>query len=167
MKKKQRERKQKKREAEAKQRVLNRRKKIREIKKSADEAAHTEQHFRVKQAPHRNDIVIDPEKLSADDPRKVEYIKQRLEHNMKILEALEEEMRREEETRKTMNESMEEKGALTLRDKLDMAGAKTEDFAGVKDWSNMSTSEEISTLPPGFSLDNVEAFMAPKITENN
>ena len=158
------ERKKKDREVKAKERVLFRRDKLRAAKREADDAARMERHFRVKQAPFRNGVTEPAmsEQTRVDDPRKVEYIKQRLEHNMKILEALEAEMAKEEESRKAVNQSMEGKGAVTLREKFDIAGGVAEQIVGDKDWSNLTSNEDITSIPEDILNSDITAYMAPE-----
>ena len=141
MNKKQKERKDKKREEKAHSRVLARRKELRDIKKKADEAAKMEKHFKIKEAPYKREAVTDDEKA-----RKAQYVRERLEHNLKILEALEEEAKREEDARAAVKENLGG-DTTSLREKMDKA------------WGDLSANEEISAVPPGLLDGSLEAWM--------
>lgn len=147
------ERKNRKKKERAKQRVERRRKKVRQDQKQAKETAKMSERYRIKQAPFRKDQSVDfdesveetteevklkssgeslsqeppmTEQTNVEDARKVEWIKQKLEHNMKILEALEAEIEKEEQERKDLMEDLEDKGAKTLREKIDLIGKEAE-----------------------------------------
>lgn len=119
--KKLKEKKKKLQEIKAKNRVLNRRKKIREVAKEASEQEKWRHRFRTRLSPYRkSQLTSDDQPI--DEVRKQEWIKKKLEHNMKILEELESEMEREELERADVQKSLEDKGAITLKDKMDLLG---------------------------------------------
>jgi hypothetical protein len=137
------EKKEQRKKARAKQKVLRRRKRTRKLAKEAHQAEKEQEHFRIKQVPYckdRDNPVAELQSASqqlgsepkvtaqtkVDDPRKVEWIKHKLEHNMEILEALEAEIAEEEEDRLAIHEELEKKGATTIREKMDMVGFEAE-----------------------------------------
>ena len=128
---KQQEKKQQQRKQIAKKRVLYRREKVRSIRKEADATERMQHHFRLKTPPIRNRSKSpEPaltEQIQVDDVNKVEWIKQKLEHNMKILDALEAEMKREEEERERIRKSLEDQGAMTMREKMDLIAKTAEE----------------------------------------
>lgn len=120
--KKQKERKKQKRKEIARSRVLKRRKEIRDnIKKEKQEQIKFETEYELKNGKQQPFIKnIDPEK----EKIKNENIKKKLEHNMKILEALEKEYLDEQKTREENAESTE---GLDLDQKLEKISQKISD----------------------------------------
>lgn len=173
-KKKLQERKEKKRKEKAKATVEARRKKLQEMRKEANETAKFQKHFGLKVAPYRraaDPALLEPEpamtkQTKVDDPRKVEYIKKKLEHNMEILKALEEEFQREQEEREKNQKALEAEGAFTMREKLDLIAKKTEDRIATGD---LSSSEELTSMPydEHFFDGAVEAYMEPYSPQND
>jgi len=156
------EKKEKKRKEKAKERVLRRREKLREEAKKLRQVEKEQEHFRVKQSPYRkhreelspvsDELKGASEELSSepkvtaqtqvDDPRKVAWVKQKLEHNMKILEAIEEEMEKEEQERQEVHKSLEEKGAKSFRDKMDLMGTEAEAKVAQAELERVANLEE-------------------------
>lgn len=112
--KRQKERKKKEREAKAKSRVLSRRNKIRTASKEHERSMRLDSKFREKLKP----FVKDPEKKAAMEVSEQERIKERLEKNMQILKALEEEYEAEMNRKKEINSELESQGHDTLPEKL-------------------------------------------------
>jgi hypothetical protein len=131
------ERKERKKKLKAKKRVVRRREALQKEKKKAKESERMAKKYEIRQSPFRKDLEVNNETLKTsdkkvepsmteqtevDDPRKVEWIREKLEHNMKILEALEEEIKKEEKERKGLHDDLKDKGANTLREKMDLLG---------------------------------------------
>lgn len=140
-KKKQQERKDKKRKAKAQSRVEAKRKQMRKAVKKANEEAKLKEHFRVKLDPIKNDSKneskneLEPRmspQTPVEDVRKSEWALKKLEHNMKILEALERELEEEANQRDAMQQTLKEKGLETMRDQMDYLAKTAEDHIGVK-----------------------------------
>jgi len=133
------EKKKKDREKKSKAKVMKRRGWIRKKAREIKEEEKWQKHFQVKQMPIRNkpqEIPTEPAVTSQrkiEDARRDQWIKKRLEHNMKILEALEEEAKREEAARAEFNEKLEATGAKTMREKFDTMGQFTEDIVEVEE----------------------------------
>lgn len=119
--KKQKEKKKKEREKIAKNRVLKRREALRKQKKElameqkqeklAEESAYG------KQKPFlKNDTSVLSEVLKEN---KEEEIRKKIEHNLKILEALEQEYDIENSQRKEINQKLENEGFMTMKEKMD------------------------------------------------
>jgi len=80
-----------------------------------------------------------------EDARRDQWIKKRLEHNMKILEALEEEAKREEAARAEFNEKLEDAGAKTMGEKFDTMGQFTEDIVEMEEQQNEQSDTVVDT----------------------
>lgn len=65
-----------------------------------------------------------PADVPLDSKDKDENIKKQLEHNLEILKALQAEYDREEEMRKQVNKQLEEEGAYTIKEKMDLMAKK-------------------------------------------
>ncbi len=130
MSKKQKEKKKTEKKKLAKHRVEVRRKETRAELKKLKEENKLQRKYAIKPMPYKKntsapaDMVFPYEPV--DNPAKDEAIKKRLEHNMKILEALQAEMDREEFTRDEANSKLENDGAKTLREKMDMLAERAE-----------------------------------------
>ena len=119
--KKQKERKIKNKKIKAKSRILNRRKKIEELKKEEKRNYMINEKFREK---------IDPIVKDLDKKKKIEEIKslkskEKLEKNMEILKALEEQYMQEKQKKDDLNKNLEEMGHSTLQDKLNALESKS------------------------------------------
>ena len=112
--KRQQERKKKAREQKGRARVESRRHKMNEIKRQERRSTSIERKFRDKVAP----IVNDPEKKALLDEADKKKVSERLQHNMEILKALEEEYERDATKKKELNERLESEGHITLKDKV-------------------------------------------------
>ena len=137
--KKQKERKKKKREQIAKSRVLKRREFFRKQRKQAMEERQKEvlaeenafgkmKPFIKNDASVLNDTV---NQLKQNDQEKQEEIRLKLEHNLRILEALEEEYDKESEARKELNQKLENEGYKTIKEKMDALHKKALELEGV------------------------------------
>jgi hypothetical protein len=118
--KKQIERKKKAREQKGRARVAARRHKMDEAKRSDRRLAATDRRFREKITP----IVNDPEKKAAREEADKRRIEDRLQRNMEILKALEEEYERDMAQKKEINERLEAEGHHTLKDKINALEGK-------------------------------------------
>ena len=126
--KRQQERKKKAREAKAKARVESRRHKLSIATKEHRKGEKLNRKFREKIAPH----IKDPEKKKRMEELENQKSLQRLEKNMQILKALEEEYEQNREQKKIINEQLESEGHLTLKDKVQALEAKArESLEGV------------------------------------
>lgn len=112
--KRQLERKKKAREAKGKARVAARRHKIQEAIRGERRSSALDRKFREKIAP----IVNDPGKKAAIAEADKKRIEERLQRNMEILKALEEEYERDMAAKKEINERLESEGHHTLKDKM-------------------------------------------------
>ncbi len=146
-KKKQKEKKARKHKERAKQNVLARREKAREETRQQREDDRLKRKYEIKVAPIRNTPELKrqeaektrrPQNIVSKQPtffqkgvddRQIatdSRIRERLEHNMQILEALEAAMQAEDENRKQLQEQLEGEGHDTMREKLDAIGEKAE-----------------------------------------
>lgn len=114
--KRQKERKKKEREGKAKARVLARRHKIRETMRQDSRARKLDIKFSEKPKP----FVKDPEKRAELEASEQEKVKQRIERNMQILKALEEEYEAEQNRKREINLELEAQGHETLKEKLNI-----------------------------------------------
>jgi len=102
------------RELKGKARSAARRHKLEQIKRDEKKGAKLNRRFREKIVP----FVKDPEKKRAIEEKSNQKSIEKLEKNMQILKALEEEHLREAEERRNINESLEAEGHITLQDKV-------------------------------------------------
>jgi hypothetical protein len=112
--KKQIEKKKKARESKSKARVAYRRHKLDELKKQQKQGARLENKFRERIAP----IINDSEAKQRFEESENKKNAQKLEKNMQILKALEEEYLREQEVKKQINQQLEAEGHMTLQEKM-------------------------------------------------
>ena len=98
------------------------------LRKSAKERRKLEVAVAAEQKLARpNKPYISPEKHAARVDAKDDAIKEQLERNLKILEALEEEYLKEQEAREKLNDELESKGLHTLEDKIKYLGEKAQE----------------------------------------
>jgi hypothetical protein len=102
------------RELKGKARVAARRHKLEQIKKDERRGAKLNKKFREKLVP----FVKDSEKKRLMDEKNNQKSLEKLEKNMQILKALEEEHIREAEERRRINEGLEAEGHITLQEKV-------------------------------------------------
>ena len=100
--KRQKEKKKKDREAKAKARVLSRRHKIREARGEEVRARALDKKFRERIKP----FVKDPERQAEIEASEEAKVRERLERNMQILKALEEEYEAEQNRKREFNEEL-------------------------------------------------------------
>jgi hypothetical protein len=131
--KKQKEKKKKDRENKSKARVLARRHQIRSAIKEEAKAKKLEKKFRDKIKP----FVKDSNKKAIMDAADESRVKERLERNMQILKALEEEYESEQSKKNEINQSLESQGHETLKDKLNAI----EDIARISDGESSATPQ--------------------------
>lgn len=134
--KKQKERKKKNREKVAKNRVLRRREALRKQRKKAMQERineiQAEENAFGKQKPFvKNDASVLNEAVDELKKQHFEDVNAKLEHNLKILEALEEEYDRENSTRKEINQKLENEGYMTMKEKMDALHKKALELEGV------------------------------------
>lgn len=97
------------RAAKAKQKVLNRRAEIRKKAKMEKMAQRIEEDSRPKLVPYRK---------SQDEAYQAKVAQQNLEHNIQILQALEQEYLEEQQMKANLNQELEEEGYETLEEKM-------------------------------------------------
>jgi hypothetical protein len=112
--KKQIEKKKKAREQKGRARVAAQRHKMSVVKKNDRRQAMLDKKFKEKIVP----FVKDPEKRKAIEEAEVNKSRQKIEKNMEILKALEDEYLKEQEQKKILNETLEAEGHITLKDKV-------------------------------------------------
>ena len=112
---KQKEKKKKKREKIAKQRVLFKREEIRKFRKEEEIKQKLEKDLSPRQIPFVNDPLV----RESQEKARVDRTKEQIEHNMKLLEALEQEYDAEQALRNEVNSDLESEGHMTMKDKLD------------------------------------------------
>lgn len=112
--KKQIEKKKKAREAKAKARVAFRRHKLDQLKKQEKQGARLEKKFRERISP----VINDPDAKKRFEESENKKSVQKLEKNMQILKALEEEYEKEQELKKQINAQLEAEGHITLQEKM-------------------------------------------------
>lgn len=120
MNKKLQDKKKKQREAKAKERVLKRREAIR---------AEAKKHKAWAVAERKANKGIPIKGSMADRDAQ---ILEKLRHNYAILEALDAEYQKEQESRKSLNQSLEAEGYMTLKDKMNYIGKTTQEQLGVQ-----------------------------------
>ena len=107
--------KKKERERESRKKVLHRREVMRETKK-AEQAK--EDQMEAEYLKQQQDG-LKPMPIINDPAKRDAAIKARLERNLKILEALEQEYQKEQAQRKEVNAKLEGEGAMTLKEKIE------------------------------------------------
>jgi len=112
--KKQMERKKKAREAKAKSRVESRRHKMSLVTKEHLKGEKLNHKFRNKIVP----FVKDPEKKKVMEEVEKKKSLKKLERNMQILKALEDEYEQNKKQKALVNERLESEGHLTLKEKI-------------------------------------------------
>lgn len=165
--KKQKERKKKKREEIARNRVLKRRESLRKQRKQAMEEKQketlAEENAFGKMKPFvKNDASVLNETITQAKEDRQEEIKAKLEHNLKILEALEEEYDKESEARKELNQKLENEGYKTIKEKMDALHKKALELEGVAEDMEQAQKEfdaqkdEIVVEPEILNIENKE-----------
>lgn len=114
MKSKKQQMKKKARELKGKARAATRRHKLELMKKEERRGAKLNAKFREKIVP----FVKDPEKKKIQEEIEHQKSLKKLERNMQILKALEDEYMKETEARKNLNQKLEAEGHLTMQEKL-------------------------------------------------
>lgn len=129
--------KKKNREREVRKKILARREAMRRQRK--EEAAKEDQYEKEYTGGAKPAPIV--KKLDKDDD-----IKRRLEHNIEVLRALEQEYLAEMEQRKQLNEKLEAEGSQTIKEKLDFLQARAIDILNEKGVEGVPTREEIEKL---------------------
>jgi hypothetical protein len=135
--KKQKERKKKNREKIARYRVVKRREALRKEKKEAFEEqmkqkiAEDEVYGKSKPFVKKNSLVV--ELTEEEKKQKINEAQSKIDHNLKILEALEEEYDREQAQKKKINEDLEKEGYKTIKEKMDALHEKALVLEGKKE----------------------------------
>ena len=106
------------REKKVRNKVLRRRETLRRERKEEKlkELALEKEYELVNGKP--DPIITDPAKLIERNKKKVESAKKQLEHNMKILEALEGQYLEETQMKSQLNKELESEGHSTMKEKL-------------------------------------------------
>jgi len=112
--KKQFEKKKKAREQKGRARVAAERHKMSAVKKDGRRQAMLDKKFREKIVP----FVKDPEKRKVMEEAEAKKARQKIEKNMEILKALEDEYLKEKDQKRILNETLEAEGHITLKDKI-------------------------------------------------
>ena len=136
MNKKIKDRKEKKRKETAKKRVLARREETRKQAKWSWNYGKAMDKFAIKPKPILNDDLQasgDITALEAENHNK--SIKERLEHNSKILEALADQYDEEQKEKNDINKKLESEGAESFHDKMDLIADKAEQIINKKNKS--------------------------------
>lgn len=131
MNKKQKLKKEKKRKEIARNRVLRRREELRKAERWSWNYGKAMNEFAPKLRPIRNDELVNG--VVDEAARHDQSIKERLEHNMKILEALEQQYDAEMKAKEVVQGKMKEAGAETFRDQLDLISQKVDDILDKSD----------------------------------
>lgn len=141
---KQKDKKRKDREKVVKAKILSRRESLRKERKKESDNDRREQAELVaihgKPKPYRkNTQQLSPEQ----EAERVQTVKNQLENNLKILEALEQEYEAEQTARSDTNAGLEAEGHMTMREKMDAlhqkaleATGKAEELAAAKNQIN-------------------------------
>lgn len=133
--KKQKEKKKKEREKIAKSRILRRREALRKERKELNmeqqQEKQAEQSAYGKPQPFiKNDSSDLNNILQENKDASKEGLKEKLEHNLKILEALEQEYEAETSQRKEINQKLENEGFMTMKEKMDALHRKALEIEG-------------------------------------
>lgn len=160
--KKQKETKKKNREKIAKDRVLRRRETLRKQRKQAmeekvDELKAEENAFGKPKPFIKNDASALNQVIKTSKAACSEEIAAKLEHNLKILEALEEEHDRESDTRKEINRKLENEGHKTIKEKMDALHQKALELEGI--------AGQMETAQKEFDSQNNESIIDAVTTE--
>jgi len=108
------EKKKKSREERSKARVAARRHKLDQLKKQDRQSARLNRKFRERAQP----IIKDPEVKKKLEEVEAKKAKDKLEKNLQILQALEDEYLKEKEIKKQLNDDLEAEGHKTFQDKM-------------------------------------------------
>ena len=135
--KKQKERKKKNREKIARNRVVKRRVALRKDRKMALEEQTkqkiAEDAIYGKLQPYTKKNSLAVELTEEEKKKKFDEIQSKIEHNLKILEALEEEYDKEQNQRKEINENLEKEGHKTIKEKMNAIHEKALEMEGKKE----------------------------------
>lgn len=112
--KKQIEKKKKAREEKSKARVAARRHQLDQLKKQERQSARLSRKFRERAEP----IIKNPEAKKKFEEAEAKKAKEKLEKNLQILQALEDEYLKEKEIKKQLNDELEAEGHKTFQDKM-------------------------------------------------
>jgi len=123
------QKKKKNRELDVQKKILKKREDLRKEKKLA--LFEEMQRREIDALTHgKQEPIIDEEKKKARQELKAKAIKEKLEKNLKILEALEKEFEEEEKSRKAVNESLEAEGYGSIKEKMDAIHQKALNLTG-------------------------------------
>lgn len=134
--------KKKEREKKVKVKLAARREAIRKFaKEKADEEARMEAEYRLRNGlPEKPEPILnDPAAIARREERKKEKVKERLQKNLDILEALEREYDEDHAGRENLQDNLEAEGHVSVKDKLAAMLAKAKELqnmnAAVKELS--------------------------------
>lgn len=138
---KQRDKKKKDRERSTRTKVLAKRDAIRKerklvlLERQREQEAHEIVHGKLKP------IIKDPEVLAQREAVNMQKVSDKLEQNLKILEALEQEYEAEQAVRSEINSKLEEEGHTTIREKMDALHKKALAMTGKAEELEAATEE--------------------------
>ena len=89
----------------------------------------------------KQEPIIDEEKKKERQELRAKAIKEKLENNIKILEALEKEYEEEQKNRQIINESLESEGHDTIKEKMDAIHKKALQLTGKEEDYNKAKHE--------------------------
>lgn len=159
--KKQKERKKKKREEIARKRVLRRREAFRRQKKQSMQEKISEMEAEEKAFGKMKPFVKNDASVLNDALKEIrdkdKEIHSRIEHNLKILEALEEEYDKENAARKEINQKLENEGYMTIKDKMDALHKKALELEGI--------SKQMEEAQKEFDEQKDDILVEPQVVE--
>lgn len=127
---KQKEKKKKAHERIGKAKVLSRRESLRKYRKAAEDQQIKEKEAQNIMHGRSEPFIKDPAKQEQREAARSKAISEKLEQNLKILEALEVEYEAEQAARAEMNEKLESEGHKTMREKMDALHKKALEVTG-------------------------------------
>ena len=127
---KQKEKKKKEHERVAKARVISRRTSLRKYRKLGEEQQIKEKEAQDIMQGRPTPFIKDPVKQAERDSARARVVSDKLQQNLKILEALESEYEAEQSTRAEMNQNLESEGHNTMREKMDALHKKALEVTG-------------------------------------
>jgi hypothetical protein len=135
------ERKKKKRAEVAKTRVLKQREELRQERKATRLQERMEREADLIVHGRPKPIINDPYRVAESEAARAKKVKQQLDHNLAILEALEREYDQEQARRSELNSQLEEEGHCTIREKMDALHQKALEITGKAEELAIATEE--------------------------
>ena len=135
--------KEKKRKLRSKKKVRARREELRAAARE-DKKQHLERRkWEKKLEREMNNQEPDPELENLEVDEKELAIKKRLEHNMEILAALQDEFEKEQETRKNVNDTLEAEGASSIEEKMELVKSKLKEVQELQQDNDIAIGGEV------------------------